>query len=67
MEEYTGGCECSDEWFVINIAPFGEELKIDICSYNADVIIKPLLKVVAIFLLVMFYREYMFKAIMESF
>ena len=66
IDIYEEDCECNSEWFVFNDFPIVGELTINICGYGIEVITKPLLKLMAIFVIFVFYRESIFKALMEG-
>lgn len=64
---YESDCDCNDEWLKLTNFPFVGDLYIDICPYQLDVIMKPILKFIAVFILFVFYREFFIKTIMDSF
>lgn len=62
-----GDCGCENAWFDLNNVPYVNTLNLNVCSYNIDQITKPLLLLVAAFILFVFYRDFFIKVIFDSF
>jgi len=67
IDVFNGDCECEDDWFSASEFPFVGTISLDICPYNINSITKPLFKLVAVFILFVFYRNFIFSLIMKAF